>query len=343
VNPRKLERLLVVGMGSIGKRHARVARELVAGVSIAALRHSGCQDWQTLGVDHCFTSMEDALRFQPQAAVIANPATMHLEAAMPLARAGVHLLIEKPMAGSVAGIRELIDVCAARSATLMVGYNMRFLPPLARFRELLAQNAVGRVLSVRAEVGQYLPSWRPGTDYRQNVSAQAALGGGVILELSHEIDYLRWLFGEVEWVSSVSLRQSDLEIDVEDTAHAVLGFAPDANGRQLVASLTLDFIRQDTCRSCTAIGDAGSLRWNALAGAVERFEMGGTEWQPVFVHASQRDESYIGEWRHFITCLQAGTAPDVSGADGLAALQVIEAMRTSAATAARATVQRGFQ
>jgi len=147
------------------------------------------------GIDHCVTSLDDALRFHPQAAVIANPASHHLDLAMPLAQAGVHLLVEKPVSSSTHRVSELIEVCRVRGITLMTGYNLRFLPSLKRFRELLEEKRVGRVLSVRAEIGQFLPSWRPGFDYRQSVSARATLGGGVLLELSHEIDYLRWLFG----------------------------------------------------------------------------------------------------------------------------------------------------
>ena len=82
----------------------------------------------------------------------------------------------------------------------MTAYNLRFLPSLQAYRERIQFGVIGKVLSVRCEIGQYLPSWRPGSDYRQAVSASRALGGGALLELSHEIDYLRWIFGEVAWV-----------------------------------------------------------------------------------------------------------------------------------------------
>src|SRR5882762_6465801 len=217
-----LERLLIVGLGSIGRRHARLARDLVPNLQIVALRHRDRPDAGEPGIDHCVSSLAEALRFCPQAAVVANPASHHLEVAMDLARAGVHLLVEKPISNATCGVAELIEECRVRRLTLMIGYNLRFLPSLMRFRELVEGRRVGRVLSARAEVGQFLPSWRPGSDYRQTVSARTELGGGVLLELSHEIDYLRWLFGEVEWVSAVERRQSALEIDVEDTAHLVL-------------------------------------------------------------------------------------------------------------------------
>lgn len=332
--------ILIVGLGSIGRRHAKVVRSLLPGVQIVALRHQSCQDAQSMGVDHCVTNVADALKFQPQAAVIANPSTHHLDVALALARAGLHLLIEKPISNSTPGVQELIDICEAQKVTLMTGYNMRFLPALQRFRELLIEKRCGRVFSVRSEVGQYLPSWRPGADYRQSVSAKTALGGGVLLELSHEIDYLRWIFGDVDWVNASLLKQSDLEIDVEDTAHLIMGFAKNDGGFPLVASLSLDFIRRDTTRFCTAIGETGSLRWDALAGTIDIFEQGSDAWMPLFVHRGERDDTYLAEWADFLKCVADGAHPMVSGVDGLAVLQIIEAARRSSARGARVSVEK---
>lgn len=323
-----LERVLIVGLGSIGSRHARIVRELLPGAQIGVLRHRGCDDVPA-GLDHCFASLNQAMQFRPQAAVIANPATHHLEPAMALGRAGVHLLIEKPIANAPEGVQELIDTCQDKASVLMTAYNLRFLQSLQYFRDRLAGGHIGKVLSVRAEIGQYLPSWRPGADYRQTVSARAALGGGVLLELSHEIDYLRWIFGEVKWVSAVLATQSDLEIDVEDTAHLTLGFSAKTGAKPLIASLSMDFVRQDSTRTCVAIGETGTLRWNAIAGTVELLGAGEKAWQALFAHPPQRDESYLSEWRHFLDCIAQKAAPLVSGQDGLAALKVIEAARLS--------------
>ncbi len=121
-----LERLLIVGLGSIGTRHARLVRELVPGLQIVVLRHRSYKDMNEPGIDHCVTSLDEALRFRPQAAVIANPASHHLDAALPLAQAGVHLLVEKPISSTTRGVSELIGVCKARGITLMTGYNLRF-------------------------------------------------------------------------------------------------------------------------------------------------------------------------------------------------------------------------
>lgn len=332
-----INRILIVGLGSIGTRHLKIARNLFPDADIRVLRHQECQSIPEYA-DGCFSTIEQAVAFSPQIAVIANPAPFHILVARRLADAGVHLLIEKPLSSSVNGVPQLIEACQKQGSVLMTGYNLRFLPSLQRFHNLLLDNAIGRVLSVRCEIGQYLPTWRPNTDYRESVSARRKLGGGVLLELSHELDYLRWIFGEVEWVKATLSRQSALEIDVEDTAHLILGFVPADDKFQLIGTVNLDFIRHDTTRSCTAIGENGTLRWNGLTGVVELYEAGDEEWCELFRYQHQRDDSYLAEWKNLIDSFNEHNTPLVTGGDGLKVLQIIEAARISATSGGQIVV-----
>jgi predicted dehydrogenase len=235
--------------------------------------------------------------------------------------------VEKPLSASLDGVPQLLEICHEQQIVLLTGYNLRFMPSLQRFRNLLNEHMIGKILSVRCEIGQYLPSWRPETDYRLGVSARRELGGGVLLELSHELDYLRWIFGEVEWVKATLSRQSSLDIDVEDTAHLIMGFMPTIDGYQFIGTVNLDFVRHDATRLCTAIGESGSLRWNGLTGAVELFAKGAKEWHELFRHQNQRDDSYLAEWRHFLGCVNGQQTPLITGKDGLKVLQIIDAAR----------------
>ncbi len=332
-----IHRILIVGLGSIGTRHLRIARELHPDADIRVLRHQECVSIPEYA-DGCFSTTEDAVAFLPQIAVIANPAPFHIPVAQRLAEAGVHLLIEKPLSSSIDGVSQLLETCQKQGTVLLVGYNLRFLPSLQHFCNLLLDDTIGRVLSVRCEIGQYLPSWRPDTDYRNSVSARRGLGGGVLLELSHELDYLRWIFGEVDWVKATLSHQSTLEIDVEDTAHLILGFVPVDDKFQLIGTVSLDFIRQDTTRSCTVIGENGTLRWNGLTGTVELYEAAAKEWRELFSHHHQRDDSYLAEWQNFIDCVNEDKKPMVTGEDGLKVVQIIEAARLSAASGGKVLV-----
>jgi predicted dehydrogenase len=321
-----VNRILIVGLGSIGKRHLRLARELLPFSKIAVLRHK-IELTIPEGADYIFSTTAEAVGFLPQVAVISNPASFHLSIAIPLAEAGVHLLIEKPLSSSIKGATELLDACQKARTILAIGYNLRFLLSLQKFKSILDDEVIGDVWSVRSEFGQFLPSWRTNSDYRQGVSAQRALGGGALLELSHEIDYLLWIFGEVEWVQAVLTQQSDLEIDVEDSAHLILGFVVRGKQKPIVATVNLDFIRQDTTRSCTAIGKLGSLRWDGIQGTVEFWASGASGWKEVFKHQAARDESYRAEWNDVLRSIEKGSPPMVTGEDGLKVLRVIEAVR----------------
>jgi len=323
-----INRVLIFGLGSIGKRHLRLARDLLPNSDIRVFRHQHTNDIPE-NSNGCFFEIEDVIEFAPQIAVIASPATFHIKFAMTLASIGTHLLIEKPLSSSLGGVSKLIDICKKKDLTLMTGYNLRFSPSLKKFRELLNNEFVGKVLSVRCEVGQYLPSWRSGTDYRFGVSARKELGGGVLLELSHEIDYLSWIFGDVEWVSATLAKQSNLDIDVEDVAHISLGFVPSFEDNQLIGVVNLDFIRHDTCRLCVAIGEKGSLRWNGLTGVVDVYKAGENNWYQLFRYESKSDESYHAEWVNFLECVSNNLNPLVTGEDGLKALEIIEAARKS--------------
>ncbi len=323
-----INRILIVGLGSIGKRHLRLARQLLPNADIKVFRHQATNEVHEYS-NGSFSSIEESIAFAPQIAVIASPAMFHIATAQALAEAGVHLLIEKPLSASLSGVTQLLETCRKQGVVLLTGYNLRFLQSLQRYRDLLGESVIGKVLSVRCEIGQYLPSWRPESDYRQCVSARHELGGGALLELSHELDYLRWIFGEVDWVKATLCRQSTLEIDVEDTAHLTLGFASALDGYQLIGAVNLDFIRHDTTRLCTAIGEKGSLRWNGLTGEVLFYGAGRKEWELMFSHQHQRDDSYMEEWKNFIECVNSLKIPLITGEDGLKVLQIIEAARHS--------------
>ena len=326
-----IRRILIVGLGSIGSRHLRLARSLFPEAEIKVLRHSGSSFIPEFS-DGTFTSIQDAISFAPQIAVIASPATLHIETAQRLAESGVHVLIEKPISDSINGLSRLITTCKNNNIVLATGYNLRFSPSLIQYKGYIDQGIIGKVLSVHCEVGQYLPTWRPTSDYRQGVSSRLELGGGVLLELSHELDYLRLIFGDVQWVRAKLSKQSGLEIDVEDSAYLTLGFIPDVEGSQLIGVANLDFIRHDNTRICTAIGENGSLRWNGISGDVDLFQEGARDWTKLYNHLPIPDETYFAEWIDFLESIKSKRMPFVTGVDGLRVLEIIEAARISSET-----------
>lgn len=270
-------------------------------------------------------TQSEALAARPEAALLTCPASFHVEIATALARSGVHLFVEKPISNSSAGVEDLLELCRQNGAALMVGYNLRFYPPLQAMREAVLAGRIGRVLSLRAEVGQYLPEWRPDSDYRRSASARRDLGGGAVLELSHEIDYVRWIAGDVRQVSAQVAKVSDLEIDVEDTAEMIVRFESGAIG-----SLHLDMVQRPATRTCRIVGTEGVLAWDRASHEVRLTR--GDGGAPEIVHPPgdlPANQMYIDELRHFLDVVRFRSEPAVSGADGLRALVIAEAVKTS--------------
>ena len=321
-------RILVVGLGGIGRRHARNLRALDPELRLACCRRPGVASVDEDGLfEDRFSSIGAALSWRPDAAVVATPAALHLEVALALAEQGAHLFIEKPLSHSVDGIDRLLDTCRVRGLVLTVGYNLRFDSRLRAIRDALVRGRIGRLLTISAEAGQFLPEWRRDRDYRESASARRALGGGALLELSHELDYVRWLSGEVATVSARASRVSDLEIDVEDTAEVTLGFVTGAIGH-----VHVDMIDRAPRRGCRVVGSTGTLQWDALAGQA-RLAGDAGPWSSLCGESrDDRNASYLEEMRCFLACVKQGGSPAVSGEEGRRVVEIALAARRSAET-----------
>jgi predicted dehydrogenase len=318
-------RVLVAGLGSIGRRHIRVLRDIDSSIEIAVWRHQSAQEG--LGdlssiVSKVFFTEEAALAWEPQAVFITNPSSRHLSTALPFLQKGTPLFIEKPLASSLEELRDFQNVFDQHPVPLLVGYNLRFYEPLRVLRSALTAGRIGRPLNLQAHVGQYLPDWRPAQDYRKGVTARKDLGGGVLLELSHEIDYARWLMGEITAVSGMSGRLGDLEVDVEDSADILLKFKSGAIGH-----IHMDMIDRAKTRWCRILGTEGTLTWDLLTHEVCLFTSKDSLWEPLYAKAPDPDESYRDEQKHFFRCVRGEDVPLVSLADGARVLEIVSMVR----------------
>lgn len=317
-------RVLVVGLGSIGRRHLANIRALEPDAQIFVLRHSRKGDQVPSDADRVIYSLDDALQFAPDLAFICGPTAKHAEIGVPLVRAGAHLFVEKPLASDSTGASVLVEAANVAGKAIVVGYNLRFLRSLRALRASLEGNEIGRPMTVRAEVGQYLPDWRPGVDYRQTNSARTDLGGGIEFELSHEIDYVCWLLGgRVRSVTAVLARTSDLEIDVDDTAELILKFQSGA-----IASIHMDMTQRVPVRTCRIAGTEGTLIWDAIAGEVRRYRPC-DGWVRIHESDGDRNDMYIDEVAHVFAVSRGEVAPIVDGRAALSTVQIAEAARRS--------------
>ena len=186
-------KFLIVGYGSIGRRHMRNLLALgEKDILLFRTRQSTLAEDELQGFV-VETDLSKALAHRPDAVIIGNPTANHIEAALPAAKQGCHILIEKPVSHRLEDALEFKQVVEQSGTRVLVGFQFRFHPGLLKIKEILASGEVGRPIDVRAHWGEYLPDWHPWEDYRKSYSARADLGGGAALTLSHPLDFLRWL------------------------------------------------------------------------------------------------------------------------------------------------------
>ena len=249
-----------------------------------------------------------------------------MHAARACATAGCHLLIEKPLAAAADGIPELAALAARSGLGISVAYQLRFHPAIVRMRELVCGGLIGRVLSMRAEYGQYLPAWRPARDYRETYTAQSAQGGGILLDASHEIDYVRWIAGEVRSVFATLGRLSALEMDAEDTAALVLRLDGPA-----LAEIHLDCVRRGYARGCAIVGSEGTVQWDSQTGLRITAADGSVREEAI---VPDPNAAYVAELDAFLKRPDAAP-PMASLADGRRVLDIVLAARRVVGGAAR--------
>jgi predicted dehydrogenase len=318
-------RILTLGVGSIGSRHCRnlavLGQEVLAWDTDPARR----KEIGTLAGVSVAASLDEALAAEPDGVLICTPPASHLELARRALAAGAHLFVEKPIAHASAEVPALIAEAARRERLLVVGFNLRFLPSLRRVKALLEDKRVGPVRAVRAEFGSYLPDWRPGRDYRDNYAVRAALGGGILLDAIHELDYLGWLFGEAAEVFCAAGHVSDLAGDTEDLAETTLRFESG-----MLAQVHLDYLQRVYRRNLQIIGDAGVITWDYPTHAVT-VRVAESPPETMSVPDGDASDMYLAEMRHFVRCMEGRESPLVDGREGLRSLRLVEAAKVSAA------------
>lgn len=264
-----MKHIAVIGAGSIGRRHIDNLRLLHAKTQIYWLGATGqLPPALRLNDIQYPASLEELTALPLDYAVVASPASSHQQHLSDLLAHNIPVLVEKPLAATLAQGLQLQKLCqASPQIPVAVAYCLRFLPALQLLKTQLAEQLIGTVLHVNCHVAQYLPDWRPGKDYRQSVSGQAALGGGVLLELSHELDYLYYLFGPLKLLHSKLQQSGLLDIDVEDQADLLLS-APEAG----TICLHLDFLQKTVQRRCVISGTEGRLEWDLVQNTIVLYQ-----------------------------------------------------------------------
>ena len=258
-------RITVIGCGSIGKRHIGNLQAIGAQDVVACdIRPDRLQEVkERFGIAQTYQNYWDAISDDADVVVVCTPPKFHISLATAAAEKGCHLLVEKPLSNSLDGVDRLIELCVRRGLVLMTAYNMRFWAPIVKIKALLDEGRIGRVLSARVGMSGYLPDFHPWESPSEFFMFDGELGGGVILDASHAIDFTRWFLGEVAAVSCFNDKISDIEMDADDIALLLLRFESGA-----LVDMHLDLLGRAPRKSCELIGEDGTILWETTTNEV---------------------------------------------------------------------------
>ncbi len=323
---------VVIGSGSAGRRHALALLRARPDSVVAVVRRPDSdqptdqlQDTR-IRVVHSVDEVPGELRV----AVVASPATLHAASVEALAPRVATLLLEKPVAASIDDAAAIARTVTAHRLTVSVGYHLRCTETVLRVHDMLHSGVVGEVSGFTLSTGQHLRLWRPAVDANRSVSARVELGGGVLNELSHEIDAVRHLFGDITAVSATLQHDGAPTDGVVDTVADLQV----RTARGITGTVHLDMVSDPPHRRWQIVGDRGTLHADLLTGRIEVCSDGIAAHLVVdAVGPGERDSAEDRLVANLLGLADGAGAPICTLDDGIAVVAVVEAARRSAARA----------
>lgn len=292
---------IVIGTGSIGKRHIKNLLSLgedVIAYDISETNLSNVKEQFGISV---YNDIDDCLKKADQGmnAFICTPAPSHIYYAQKCADLKMDLFVEKPLADSMEGLDKLVHTINANNLVSLVGCNMRFDRGLSILKQLLEKKKIGCIYSARAEFGYHLSLWRPGTDYRDNYAVKKAMGGGIILDCIHELDYICWLLDSrpMQWKFIADII-GDLETETEDICTIICKLK---NG--ILCEIHTDYLQKPYSRTCKIIGQKGTIEWDFSTGMVRIYLESQNNWEICLEQPEYNiNDMYTRELEYFLNC-----------------------------------------
>ena len=280
------------------------------------------------------SELNAALAHKPDGVIVTNPTACHLDVAIPAAQLGCHILLEKPLSHSMERIDQLEEALVKSGSRLLVGFQFRYHPGLLIIKDWIDKGIIGQIHYARAHWGEYLPDWHPWEDYKGSYSAKKDLGGGALLTLSHPIDYLCWMFGDVLSVSSSFSPGDVLDIEVEECIDATLQFE-----NRIMGGLHLNYLQRPPEHKLEIIGSEGTITWNN-DGDLKLYSVSAKTWiTQTTPKEFSRNDMFLAEMKHFLEVIN-GQDPACTLQEGIRVQRVIQAIYTAAETRKEVPVQR---
>lgn len=310
--------ILIVGFGSIGKRHLENILDNFDAKIIVCTKRNDLKKYVKKGII-IENTLSKSLKHKPDVAFVTNETSHHVKTAITLASKGIHLFLEKPLSNSMKDVKKLEKIISEKKIITQIGCNMRFHPCIKKIKEITDKGKLGKIISVNVESSSYLPDWHPYEDYRHGYAARDDLGGGIALTCIHEIDFLYWFFGDAKKIFSITGKFSDLEISTDDLSVMTIIFK-----NEIIGEVHLDYFQRPDFKSCTIKGTLGTLEWNSSTNEVKVFFRNKNSWKTELkISNFEKNSMYVDELKYFFTCLKKKTNTMNTIVDGIKTLQII--------------------
>jgi len=321
-------KFLVIGSGSIGKRHMRNLLALgTAASNITAVdtRENRRDEVRAMGIEAVHATFEDALAADTyNAAAVCSPTSMHIQQGIELAKRGIHILMEKPLDRDLTGIEDFRKAVADNNVYVAMAYIFRSTPLIDKVRSLLAEDVIGKVLYVRGEFSEYLPDWHPYEDYRSFYMAEKSLGGGSILDQSHIMDLIHHLLGGFKSVYAFNSQVSSLELNADDIAEMVVTLKSG-----IIASIHTDIFGRDHKKMLEIKGEKGNIAWDHYLNQVRVYDSESKSTRVFSKFPTDFNLGYIEQMRRFIDGCNGGTPDLATLEEGIETMELILAAEKS--------------
>ncbi len=314
INPPKngmKKKVLVIGCGSMGMKHLKNLSSFFDLDVIACDAYQAALDKikVELPMVRLYSDYESALiQEKPEYVIVATPNHLHLNFATKALKYTQNILIEKPLSHNLEKIDQFVDEAKKNQVNVFVGFNMRFHPIIQRIKEIVDNGKLGKIFTIKINFGSYLPDRHPGKDYTTDYVTKEALGGGVILDVSHELDYLVWIFGKPEEIFSFAEKRSDLIMETEDSADILLKI-----NSHCIANVHLDMLRRPYTRTCEIIGENGTLLADIQEGEIKIYAPEEKKWSSE-KHLINHNETYVEELNEFLDIKQKKNLAELNSA-----------------------------
>jgi predicted dehydrogenase len=322
-------KFLIIGLGSMGKRRIRNLQSLgktaIYGFDISEEKRKESEEKYQIKT---FTNLSDAFSQNPDAIIISTSPEAHYQYADLAIKKNIPFFTELNLISE--GLKEIVVRGEQKNIIMASSYDMRNIESIKKIKELINDNKIGKVTSFSYHVGQYLPDWHPWEDYRKFFGAKKETNACIEL-IPGEINWLQWIFGDIESVTSLNGKFSNLEIDAPDTYQIILKFKKGLLGHYLV-----DIVSRYPYREIKIIGTEGTILWDHNKKIVKLFTAKDKLWKEFresdgkieegYLH---KEEPYIEEIRNFISALEKNKKYPYLLSQELENLKVLDAIKTS--------------